>query len=190
MCAQCKPNNNIKVTDTQLASQLSGLLHKVLNFHEVDGLSQMVLHELGHENSFSFNRATYLIDNPDFNHLLGVAGYSCDECHFHKQDLWQDPYSFLKDMDSAQYHNKVKTFLNDGLKKTDLNLESSKEIHELGNILGLEKPEFLFWKMKHGNNGLLLFESKLNNQDLEPESFNWRRAFLHNITALLSFCGI
>ncbi len=188
MCAHCKPGGGSSVNNQELATNLSGLLHKVLNFHDVDGLPQMVLHELGHENSFNFSRATYLIDNPDFNHLLGVAGYAHDECHFHKNDLWQDPQSFLKDMDGAHYHNQVRDFLKESLRRNEIDLDSSKEIHELGHCLGLEKPEFFSWNMKHGNHGLLLFDRKEVIED--PDTLNWRVSFLRNIAALLSFCGI
>jgi len=184
MCAQCDQNKRKVINEIDLASNLSCLLHKVLNFHEVDGLSQMVLHELGHEDQFNFNKATYLVDNPDFNHLLGVAGYSNDECHYHQDDLWQDPYSFIKDMESAKYHNEVKNYLNDSLRRKDINLNNSKEVKELGAFLGLKKPEYFSWNSKNGNHGILLFEPQ------EQEQSTWRVSFLHNIAALLSFCGI
>ncbi|MFH1461424.1 MAG: hypothetical protein ABIF12_00540 [bacterium] len=182
MCAQI--NKKGLGDDQQLASYLSGLLHQVLHYHDVGSLSQIVLHELGHDHAFSLNKATYLIDNPDFNHLLGVAGYCNNECHLHSKDLWKDPYSFVNDMKDAHYHNNIKTYLHDSLKRKDINLESAKEIKELGKYLGLENPEFFSWKMKYGNHGLLLFDRK------QEEESHWRKDLLHNVAALLSFCGI
>ncbi len=182
MCGQTGAKN--LTDDYKLASYLSGLLHKALQFHDVDGLAQIVLHELGHDHSFALNKATYLIDNPDFNHLLGVAGYSHDECHYHNDDMWKDPYNFLNDMKTAEYHNHVKAFLNDSLRRKDINLNSATEVTELGTHLGIEKPEFFAWNMKHGNHGLLLFERK------EEEGNDWRKGLLRNVAALLSFCGI
>lgn len=170
--------------DHRLASYLSGLLHKALHFYDVDGLPQIMLHELGHDNSFALNKATYLIDNPDFNHLLGVAGYSQNECHYHDEDMWKDPYSFLSDMKQAEYHNSVREFLSDSLKRKDIDLDSAKEVKELGTNLGIEKPEFFSWNMKYGNHGILLFERK------KEENNPWRKGFLQNVAALLSFCGI
>lgn len=174
-----------KITDDHaLASNLSGLLHKVLNHHDADGLAQIVLHELGHDNAFKFNKATYLVDNPDFNHLLGVAGYNHCECHMHKNDLWQTPNSFLTDMKDAEYHNSVRAYLNDSLSRKDINLNDSNEVKELGVHLGLNEPHFFSWKMKHGNHGLLLFENK------DPMGSSWKNGLLRNVAALLSFCGV
>lgn len=179
-----KNNQNFSVEDYKLTSNLSSLLHKVLNYHDVDGLSEMVLHELGHDNCFGLKRATYLVDNPDFDHLLGVAGYCKKDCSCHKKDLWQDPYSFQSDMKSAEYHNQIQKFLNNSLKRKDINLNDSKEVRELGVQLGIQVPEFFSWNMKHGNHGLLIFE-----QGEQPVN-DWRKKLLSNIAALLSFCGI
>ena len=186
MCAS-NNSNNYTGGAQDLATKLSTLLHKILSFHEVDGLVQMVLHELGHKDSFNFSKAIYLVDNPDFDHLQGVAGYSYDECHFHKDNLWQAPDSFLKDMHDADYHHKIQDFLHSSLKRKDIDMNSSKEIHELGESLGLSKPEFFSWNMKYGNHGLLLFER--NDSIEDPDTLSWKNSFLRNVAALLSFCG-
>jgi hypothetical protein len=170
--------------DQRLASYLSGLLHKVLHYHDVDALPQIVLHEIGHDHSFALSKATYLVDNPDFNHLSGVAGYDNCECGLHHEDMWKDPYSFAKDMKEAQYHNNVRAFLNDSLKRKDVNLNDASEVKDLGKLLGLQNPEFFAWSMKHGNHGLLLFEKK------EMDENPWKKDLLRNVSALLSFCGI
>ena len=177
-------NQNFLGEDYKLTSNLSALLHKVLNYHDVDGLSQMVLHELGHDDCFGLKRATYLVDNPDFDHLLGVAGYCKQDCPCHKKDLWQDPYSFKGDMKGAPYHNQVQNFLNSSLKRKEIDLNSAKEVKELGIQLGIQVPEFFSWNMKHGNHGLLIFEHG------EKPVKDWRKELLSNVAALLSFCGI
>lgn len=179
-----KNNQNFSVEDYKLTSNLSSLLHKVLNYHDVNGLSEMVLHELGHDNCFGLKKAIYLVDNPDFDHLLGVAGFCKKDCACHKKDLWQDPYSFQNDMKSAEYHNQIQKFLNNSLRKKDINLNDSTEVRDLGKELGIEVPEFFSWNMKHGNHGLLIFE-----QGEKPVK-DWRKDLLSNIAALLSFCGI
>ena len=170
--------------DHRLASYLSGLLRKILHHHDVDGLSQIVLHELGHENSFGLKRATYLVDNPDFDHLVGVAGFCNKECCHHKKNMWESPETFVCDMKDAEYNNSVKNFLKYSLRKKDVNLNDSQEVKDLGKDLGLETPKILSWKMRHGNHGLLLFDKG------EKDHSRWKSDFLHNIVALLSFCGI
>ncbi len=169
--------------DHRLTSHLSGLLGKVLSYHDVDGLPQIILHELGHDNCFDLQKATYLVDNPDFDHLLGVAGYCKKECPCHKKDLWQDPYSFKNDMKEAKYHNHIQNFLHYSFKRKNINLHDSSEVKDLGKDLGLQKTHFFSWKMKHGNHGLLLFDES------EKPVREWRKGLLANVAALLSFCG-
>ncbi|MCK4651021.1 hypothetical protein KAT08_02475 [Candidatus Babeliales bacterium] len=176
--------NDFLNDDHRLTSYLSDLLHKVLRYHDVDGLPQMVLHEIGHKNGFGLKRATYLVDNPDFNHLLGVAGYCNKECCYHKDDLWKNPCSFVGDMKDAEYHNNVKSFLHDSLRKKEIDLKNPKDIKELGNDLGIDGPRFFSWNMKHGNHGLLIFENPEKPLD------EWKEKLFSNIAALLSFCGI
>jgi len=178
-------DKNIFVSDDhKLANHVSGLLAKVLQYHDVDGLHDMVLHELCHDKVFGIKKATYLVDNPDFDHLLGVSGFCQKDCCHHKHDLWETPHTFSKDMSKAQFHNDVKKFLKNSLKRKDIDLNSSSDIKELGVGLGIEKPEFFTWNMKHGNHGILIFEKG------EKPICDWRISMLSNISALLGFCGI
>ncbi len=170
--------------DLRLANHLSGLLHKVLAYHDVDGLPDMVLHELGHDNCFGLQKATYLVDNPDFDHLLGVAGFCKKECSCHKEDLWENPFIFKADMKEAQYHNDIKKFLRESLRRKDINLNDSGDVKDLGIHLGINNPAHFGWNMKHGNHGLLIFDKG------EKPITSWRKELLANVAALLSFCGI
>ncbi len=170
--------------DHRLANHLSGLLHNVLKFHEVDGLAEIVLHELCHDNCFGIKKATYLIDNPDFNQLVGAAGFCKQECCQHKHDLWDGPHTFKKDMEKAEFHNVVKTLMKDSFKRQNIDLNNSETILDLGRGLGMEKPRFFSWTMKHGNHGLLIFEQG------DKQICDWRAGMLTNASALLSFCGI
>jgi len=179
-----KKKKNFTTDDHRLANHLSGLLHKVLNYHEVDGLSDMVLHELGHDNCFGLKKATYLVDNPDFNHLLGVAGYHKEECPCHKEDIWINPYTFKDDMKKAKYHNDVKKILRDSLRRKDVDFNNSNDVEELAKHLEIDDPNYFTWNMKHGNHGLLIFEQGKKTID------EWREGLLSNVAGLLSFCGI
>jgi len=163
-------------------TQFFSLPHKILRYHEVDGLAQMILHELGHNKSFGLNKAGYFVDNPDFNCLRGVAGFSCDECSRHKNDLWETPNSFLDDMKEAEFHQKLANFYHNSVSHKNKNHDVEEDaVYELGKALGMIKPEFVAWKIKHGNNGLLLFEAT-------DQLAHHHRDLLHNVVPLLSLC--
>ena len=127
-----------------LVDLVTGLPRKILRHHHVDGLSQMVLHELGHDGGFGFDKATYLIDNPDFDHLLGVAGYSKEECQYHKNDIWDDPQCFCKDMEQADFHSNVRRILNNSFKRKDINLDDADDVRQLGSQLGMKRTKLFF----------------------------------------------
>ncbi len=163
-------------------ARLLHLPHKILSHHDMDGLAQMVLHELGHHDALSLQRAGYFIDNPDFDCLKGVAGYCSDECKMHKEDVWGAPETFEQDMKDAQFHHQLKTFFQRSLPRKNGDEVDEEAVRALGTTLGMKNPSFITWKMKHGNNGLLLFEDD-NNAGLAR-----RKDLLHNFAALLSLC--
>ena len=166
-----------------LVDRIATLPHKILEHHHLGELSQMLLHELGHNDTFGLKKAVYLVDNPDFDHLLGSAGFCEKECPLHKPNLWAEPNSFSSDMKDAHFHNDIRKFLRQSLKRQDINLNDARDIDELGRSMGLDNPQFFSWNMKHGNHGLLIFEK---DQEMTP----WHRRMFMNAAALLSLCGI
>ncbi len=165
-----------------MMEQLVALPQRILKHHEIDNLADIVLHSLSHNHCFGLKRATYLMDNPDFDHLKGVSSFTKEECSLHKDDVWQSPESFNQDMLSAEYHNKIRGYLKNSLKKKDIDLHNAQDIKDLGHDLGMENPSFHCWHMKHGNHGLLIFE-KEKQLDL------WQNYLLNNFSALLSMCA-
>lgn len=167
-----------------LVDQLSKLPHKILQHHHLSKLSHMILHELGHDNCFGFNKAIYLVDNPDFDHLIGVAGFHKEECCQHKNNIWESPKNFEKLLQESKFHNKVKKVIRQSLRrKKDIDLSSTDDLQKLGKCVGMESPDFFWWDMKHGNHGILIYET---NKKL----CEWQRGLLNNMAALLSLCGI
>lgn len=166
--------------DAQLVSRLLELPHKILCHHDVDGLEQLVLHELGHDQHFGLEKAGYFIDNPDFDCLKGIAGYCKSECKMHKDNLWNDPRSFVQDMQKAQFHQQLSHYLDHSLSHNELEGVKGDALVNLGQKLGMGNPSFITWKMKHGNNGILLYE--------ENPAHARRRDLLQHFVALLSLC--
>lgn len=157
------------------------LPHKIVRFYDTDGLAPLVLHELGHNSSLGLTKAGYLIDNPDFDCLRGVAGYAQDECKHHKQDVWQEPHTFASDMQDAQFHKKLAQFSHHSFTRDKQNNIDEAVLRDIGTMLGMNNASWVMWKMKHGNNGVLLFEGN----DMHHAR---QRNLLHNAAALLSLC--
>ena len=164
-----------------ILEKLTKIPAKILLHHEVHDLPQLILHDLSHDDAFGFDKAVYLVDNPDFNCLKGVAGYSRDECKFHKHDIWQDPHCFHDDMQTADFNSRLKQFLRHGLKRNDIDTHIDNDLTELGESLGLKNPGFLIWQMRHGNHGILIFET--NERFLEK-----KQNLLKHAGPLLSLC--
>jgi hypothetical protein len=169
--------------DKSLVDLVTSLPNKILRYHNIDGLSQMVLHELGHDTAFGFDKATYLIDNPDFDHLVGVAGFCKNECAMHKNNIWDSPECFCSDMKEAHFNNDVRKLLNNSFTRKEINLNDAHDVKELGHQMGIENPQYFSWNMKHGNHGIFLYEPN-------DQICLWRHGLLKNMSALLSMCGI
>lgn len=168
--------------ERSLIDTIAGLPRKILRYHHLTGLSQLVMHELGHEGGFGLEKATYLIDNPDFDHLLGVAGFAKEECHLHENDIWHNPHDFCEHMREARFHNKVRSILNNSFKKRDINLHDAQDLVALGKEMGMKNPAFFEWDMKYDNHGIFLY-------DQDEKICVWRHGLLKNISALLSMCN-
>nr|MCK4517686.1 hypothetical protein [Candidatus Babeliales bacterium] len=130
-----------------LVDRIATLPHKILKHHHLGALSQMILHELGHNNCFGLKKAIYLVDNPDFDHLVGAAGFCEKECPLHQPDLWMKPDTFPGDMKDAHFHNDIRKFLRQSLKRQDINLNDARDVDELGKSMGLNDPQFFSWNM-------------------------------------------
>ena len=173
------------VKEQELVHSLLALPQKIIRHHDVPGLAQLVLHELGHDGIFHLKKAVYLADNPDFDHLLGVAGFAQDECHLHEGDIWGEPCRAAELMANSSYNKNIQNFLRGSFKAKGIDFHDKSEIENLGREMGLVQPQFLAWDMKHGNHGLLLFEHD------DPTAFNiLKHKMLSSAAALLSLCPI
>lgn len=166
----------------QLVSRLLDLPHKILSHDDLEGLQQLILYELAHDDSFGFNKASYLIDNPEFNCLKGVAGYAKDECGtVAMPDRWENPRDFIQNISQAKFHQQVSSFLNPSLCKAHGKDPEADAVKSLSDSLGMKNSSFVTWRMRHGNHGVLLFE-----EGALPHKHN--SALLQHFVALLSLC--
>jgi len=177
--------SSLSLIEQELVHSLLSLPQKIIRHHGVSGLAQLVLHELAHDHNFKLKKAIYLADNPEFDHLLGVAGYSQDDCGLHAADVWQNPEKEISSINESLYSKNIKNFLQKSMKAQHLDFHNKEEIEGVGKQLGIEKPQFLSWDLKHGNHGLLIFEyADSSSLDL------LRQKLFTHAAALLGFCPI
>lgn len=163
----------------QMITRLLDLPHKILSHHDTDGIEQLILYELAQEESFGFDKASYLIDNPDFDCLKGVAGYDSAQCRLASQNPWEDPRSSVNSLKLTPFHQTVCSLSRHSLCSQKPSLDSDA-IQDLSGSLGMKNPSFVTWKMKHGNQGILLFE--------EGHRPHARKDLLQHFVSLLGLC--
>jgi hypothetical protein len=182
MMDQTKHSGEGERLDDKMVQSILQLPHKILRHHDVNDLPQLLLHELSHDSNFGLHKAAYLVDNPEFDCLKGIAGFSKDECALHRENMWDSPHDFGNDMRDAGFYNTLKYFVQDtSVKRREVDIHNPEDLKDLGKRLGLANPSFLTWNMRHGNHGILLFEQC-------QMTCARRRDLLHHATALLSLC--
>ncbi len=135
-------------------------VHKVprflMNLHNqgMHNSAEFLLHELSLPHCFNLLKSAYFIDNPDFNHLKGVAGFSHDE-QFVSANHWDQPDLFSKHMGSALFNQKVR-----GIDLPSIRTVSNEKemLCQLAKDLGVHKPSFKKMPVKHDNVGIFIFE--------------------------------
>lgn len=167
--------------DQELLMMLLNLPNKILSHHEVHGLAQLILHDVSHDKHFGFKRASYLIDNPDFDCLRGVAGFVDDECKHHQEDLWINPHSFMHDMREAEFHNKLLKMASKSIRRNaqDNHLDI---IRDVALDLGMINPHVYAQDLRHGNHGILIVEEGIKRLDHDDHEL------LAHITAIMGLC--
>lgn len=163
--------------DTVFIEYLTQLGKSIVTNYEQKILAQAVLHHLGHELKFNFQKIAYVVENPDFHQVIGVAGYHKDECTLHSENIWSDLEEFTNQMQNSSFNNQV-------IAISDLSEDTTeKKIQTISTSLEMPHCECISWNMRHGNQGFFLFES---SENLDP----WIKRILENTVSLLSFCPI
>lgn len=168
-CLHCLPKKIILLHDTE---------------HE--NVAEFVLHDLCTQNCFDFGKAAYLVNNPDFDCLKGVAGICQHEEGFCMgiHDIWQQPEDFVKYMNKSSFNQKVRSIHQQSLRQ---NGQDQETIKNLAQTLGIKKPEYVSWHMKHGNDGVLLYE---HNKTCDDVHTHLVKEHLPETVYFLGFCPI
>ncbi len=163
-----------------MLNYLSHLPRKMLLLHDHDAIAELVLHELCSERCFNLNKAVYFVDNPDFDCMKGVAGFSREEAFKEGERMWADPHAFTEYIKTAPFNQKVRNMQRSSMK---LHKESDDAIiRSLAEECAIVKPECHMWDMKHNNRGVFIYEKSADACNVEE--------YIQNGVCLLSFCPI
>jgi len=158
------------------------LSHKVQQHHDCHHLPQLVLHHLAHPLGFSLTKAAYFVDNPDFDHFIGIAGF-LNEKKDALDTIWNDPHAFKPKAQCAVFHEQVRNIAQTSFKKKHIDVHTSSDVQKVAKELGIQNPQWVTWDMKHGNHGLLIFE--------RGQTFPaWMKKMLENMAPFLGFCPL
>ncbi len=148
--------------------------------HHLENLSEFVLHDVCGLDQFQVPKAAYLVNNPDFTCLKGVAGYHSQES-FRSGDLWSNQKAFTSHMKNAHFNQKVRLVQDNALV---LNGAKSDQVRIFGiaDQLEITDPVYHTWKMKHDNQGVLIFQ--------KPQDFSMGDEHFLQFLYMLSFCPI
>ncbi len=160
---------------------LSCLPRHILALNGLSNISEFVLCHLAAGRCFNFDKAAYLVDNPDFNCLQGISGFTRQEAYHDLDEMWADPAAFTRHMASAPFNQKVKNYAWCSIDRAP---EPNEElIRTVARDLALENPSYRCWRTKHDNNGILIFEGGGSCSDLPAD-------FLDNSLYYFGFCPI
>ena len=175
-----KPEELLKRQHT-LLHILSSLPKKILLRHDTDRLPEFVLHEIACEECFNLNKAAFLVDNPDFNCLKGVAGIARNEAFSNGTSICEDPNRFSVHMKGSEFNDKVRNHVQVSCKKCDT--PDAEIFANIAEMLGMKQFDVCTWDMKHDNHGYLVYE-KMNSDDTSCDDY-----LVHG-ASLLGFCPI
>jgi hypothetical protein len=173
-------NTNISPRHNQILVRLSRLPHKMLSIHGAENTTEFVLHELCQPTCFNLKKAAYFIDNPDFDCLKGVAGFSNEEQYVNNTHCWSNPHEFTKHMQSCAFNTKVRGITRPSAQRG--NIAPDSLVAELAPQLALNAPYVLSWPLKHDNQGVLIFERVDGKETFDDH-------MLHGLH-LLAFCPV
>lgn len=161
-----------------ILNKLSTLPQKVLSLHGKQNIAEFVLHDLCSPQCFDLQKAAYVVDNPDFDCLKGIAGFSADQAYTSNL-IWETPELFAEHMQKAPFNQKVRSINHSSMRRASKSDQDTTAL--VAEFLGLSRPSFCSWQMKHDNQGLLIYE--VNCCPVSPD-------ILLNGACMLGFCPI
>jgi len=166
---------------SRILQNLSSIPKRMLSLHGRENVTEFVLHDLSHESCFNLGKSAFLVNNPDFNCLKGVAGISLPEIPQGLwTNIWEQSEMFSTYMRNSPFNRKVRNFGQCSLEGAGR--PNPETIENVAHNLGIERPSYHSFDMRHGNHGLLIFEKNTQHDDIQEH--------LLEGVSLLGFCPI
>ncbi len=163
-----------------LLQHLGNLRKMIVHNHELDNLSDFVLHDLCTGPCFDVGKAAYFVNNPDFKILHGITGYHKQESHAQLHDVWNNQKQFIASMQDSNFNKKVRDNRHENFERGK-NSEKYM-IDKLADKLEINNPLYHVWNLKHDNHGVLIYEPLVDN--------NYGSQDVLDSLYYLSFCPI
>ncbi len=161
-----------------LLRQVTSIPTRILRHHDLEGLSGILLHHLCSKECFNLKKAVYFVDNPDFDQLVGIAGFTSEEASV--GNVWDEPQSLSNKMRETAFHKRVRQITHASISLKGEEAAHSTEVQLIAKELGIANPQVYSWQMKHGNHGVLVYDGSGGE--------SWDTQDLYNAASLLSFC--
>jgi len=142
---------------------------------------EYIFHELCGNQCFGLRKAAYLIDNPDFDMVRGVAGYACDgyvsKAASHDNDSCMK--HFASHLQECDFNESVRELQHGSVSR---NGQTEQEIaQQLAKLFGFSDPQVIIWEVQNDNNGVFVYEG---DEAKMQELRDWLVHGMH----LLSLC--
>jgi hypothetical protein len=164
----------------QMIRRFAGLPKKILSCHDIDNVTEFVLHALCDERCLDLPKAAYFIDNPAFDCLKGVAGFDKHNKYYNCDLMWDEPTSFSKHMLGCNFNQKVRSIERPSAQRNKLSPQALMEA--LADELAIRNPAWHGWDAKHDNFAIVIFEQADQQDELQCE--------VVQLLCLLGFCPV
>jgi hypothetical protein len=139
----------------ELRKCLCSIPKEMIKIHGTGNMTEFLLHHLSQPKCFNLMRAALFVDNPDFDHLRGIAGID-SQAAFQNENHWKNPKDFSKHMINKEFNQKVRKIDKESVHRKNKTHEDA--IKSLADELSLTNPSFYSWPLKHENHGIIIFE--------------------------------
>ena len=170
-----------KLNEIGLLHHLGHVSRRMVQNHHMDNLAEFILYDVCSDQGFNIRKAAYLVNNPDFSCLKGVAGHYNSEI-FDQGSTWENPKDFTSHMQQASFNNHVRSYFDASLSMNDRLSLASGDMQQLVDYLEIDDPAYHMWNTKHNNHGVFIFEKPENHAVLQDHLLT----FLH----MLSFSPV